>query len=285
MELHPKAKEKSLILIDYLYEWFRQPVGFENTAWLSQIAHGLSIKIGTEHWRRSMPRTMGALHWYLADNWFTINYGGIDLHGRWKALHYMSKRFFAPILVSGAVDTRNKRCEIFVNNDTRESRQYDLRWKVTSAAGQSLAEGAKPIRARPGAAMRVETLKLKTLIEAHGARDVLVWLELYDGDVRVSENFVHFERPKAMDLIDPCIEASVGKARNGEFHVTLKAKHPALWTWLELTDCDARFSENFVCLCPDAPVTVAASPEDTLSLAQFKKQLQVRSLYDTFNCG
>ena len=43
---------------------------------------------------------MGAIYWQLHDCWPVISWSSIDYTGRWKALHYYAKRFFAPVMIS-----------------------------------------------------------------------------------------------------------------------------------------------------------------------------------------
>lgn len=38
--------------------------------------------------------------WQLNDCWPVASWASIDYFGRWKALHYYEKRFFAPVLIS-----------------------------------------------------------------------------------------------------------------------------------------------------------------------------------------
>jgi hypothetical protein len=60
---------------------------------------------------------------------------------------------------------------------------------------------------------------------------------------------------------------------------------PALWAWLELSDEDATFSDNFVHVRPGVPVAIEVTPNRNLGVVEFKRQLRVRSLFDTYDQG
>lgn len=111
----------------------------------------------------------------------------------------------------------------------------------------------------------------------------MVWLDLSMHGRCVSNNFVSFARPKQMELADPGISAKVKPARDGGFAVTLQAKKPALWAWLELADTEASYSDNFFHLAPGRQVEVTVRPAGPLTPAQFNKRLVVRSLVDTYS--
>ncbi|HBE85749.1 MAG TPA: glycoside hydrolase family 2, partial [Lachnoclostridium sp.] len=66
----------------------------------SQLMQGEAMKYAVEHWRRHRGRCMGAIVWQLNDCWPVTSWSSIDYFGRWKALHYYEKRFFAPIMIS-----------------------------------------------------------------------------------------------------------------------------------------------------------------------------------------
>ena len=48
--------------------------------------------------------TMGSIFWQLNDCWPVASWSSIDYYGRWKALQYYARRFYAPVLVSPHVE-------------------------------------------------------------------------------------------------------------------------------------------------------------------------------------
>ncbi len=73
-----------------------------------------------------------------------------------------------------------------------------------------------------------------------------------------------------------------GVAPDGGHRVTLTAARPALWAWLELAGCEARYSDNFVHLAPGHPAEIVVYPEQSFSPAALRDALRVRSLIDTY---
>jgi len=240
------------------------------------------MKYAVEHWRRNMPRTMGALYWQLDDCWPVASWSSIDCNHRWKALHYMAKRFFSPLLVSGVEDTEKGDVEIYVTSDLTEACTGELSWELTTVDGKSRLNGKKQVEILPGKSRRVHVLKCKRYIKEYGIRNLMLWLALSINGETVSENFVSFARPKHLELLEPDITVEVSKDKEANAAITLTAEAPALWTWLELRGLQARFSDNFFHLRPGRPVTVTVSADTPVSFGDIEQRVWVRSLIDTY---
>jgi beta-mannosidase len=268
-------------MLNMIRHYFNPPKDFETTLWLSQILQGYGIKIGAEYWRQTMPKSMGCVFWQYNDIWPGMSWSSVDYFGRWKALHYMARKFYSPILVSGLENTKNGTVDVFVTSDLLDSYQGKVRWKVTDLAGKILAQDTFPVEIPPRKSVNVKTLDLQEQIKESGMGGFLTWLELEVQGKTVSDNLVLFALPKEYRLADPALTAHVEDAADG-FLVTIKAENPALWIWLGLENADAKYSENFVHLAPDAPKKILVKPWTGLSKDDFVKQLQVRSLFDTY---
>lgn len=293
MEQHQRSHGNGRIM-EYLLAWFRMPHGFENTLWLSQILQGMSIKYAVEHWRRMMPRGMGTLYWQLNDMWPVASWSSIDYHGRWKALHYMARHFFAPLMVSGVEDVAKGSVEIHVTSDLLNPVPGTVKWTVTDVDGRFLLEGKRKVRTAARSSGKVETLNLHKLTEQHEKRGLLVWLELDAPGQPVSRNLVFFARPikrprifsprpKHLELNrKPGLSAKVVRKPDGSFDITVAATKPALWVWLELDKLDAKMSDNFFHLRPGVPVKLNVRTAKALPTSELKKRLIVRSLVNTY---
>jgi beta-mannosidase len=210
------------------------------------------------------------------------SWSSIDYHGRWKALHWMARQFFAPVLVSGVEDLETGKVELHVTSDLADSLAAKLVWTLTDLQGGRIDGDTISVDAGPHQNAQVATLDLKHHLEEHGARNLVLWLELRDGDRPLSSNLVLFARPKHLDLPEPDIRTRVEETGEGHFAVTLEATKPALWAWLSLRDADARWSDNFVSLRPGKPETVTLTPLKPMTREQIESALVVSSLVDTY---
>lgn len=282
MEHHQRSAIGNTTIMSYMCDWFCLPKSFEMTLWLSQILQGMAIKYAVEHWRRAMPRGMGTLYWQLNDCWPVASWASVDSFGRWKALHYMARRFFAPLLVSGVEHADTGQVEVHVTSDLRDECVGQVRWRLTNVRGHELDGGVCDVTIGAGQNSMVAMLDLGAHLTSLGPRELLLWLELAVGSQTVSTNLVTFARPKHMPLEQPHLRAQVEDLHDGSLRVTLSAEKPALWVWIELLYAEARYSDAFVHVAPGKLVEILVTPERPLSAEELRGQLQIRSLVDTF---
>ncbi|MEN6459318.1 MAG: glycoside hydrolase family 2 protein [Thermoguttaceae bacterium] len=261
-------------IITTIANYFRKPKDAESTWWLSQIVQGYGIKCGAEGWRREMPRSTGCVYWQLNDIWPAVSWSSIDYFGRWKALQFMAKKFYAPVLVSGIEDAKKGTVEVYVTSDRLEDCRGTLVWTVTDPSGKKLTDGRLSLDIPARKSARVHSLEKLP-------KDALVWLRLDIDGQTVSDNLVTLVYPKELNLVDPKLSAEVTE-KDGAFLVTLRSEHPALWTWIDLDGTDARFSQNFIHLSQESPGQIEVRPAKPLDKATFEKSLRIRSLYDTY---
>ncbi len=271
--------DKIMILVK---KYFREPKDFESTLWLSQITQGYGIKYGAESWRREAPQSMGCVYWQYNDCWPCSSWSSVDYFGRWKALHYMARRFYAPLLVSGAEDPKGGKVDLYVTSDRREDCQGKLQWNVTDLSGVKIHEGSIDVDIAAGKSRLIRSLDLRDVVTKHGRKKILVWLWLDVAGQAVSENLVTLAYPRELNLLDPALSAKITEKGSGEFAITLHAAHPALWTWLEIEGVDAWFSDNFVHVDPARPVTIIVRPALPMTKDAVQRALKIRSLYDTY---
>jgi beta-mannosidase len=272
MTHHQRSYIGNGTILEYMADWFSVPASFESLLWLSQILQGMAMKYAVEGWRRNMPRSMGALYWQLNDMWPAPSWSSLDWKGNWKALHYMARRFYAPLLLTGVEDATGGAVQVHLTNDTRAVGAGTVEYVITDARGHIFEHNSFPANVPAGTSAVVGTVDARRWLETYSPRDVLVWLTLRDGDAAISEDVVMFTRPKDLQLTSPTLAMHVQTVADGQFDVTLTTDAAALYVWLELPG--AAFSDNFAHLRPGAPKTIRVTARDVTDL-------KVRSLADT----
>lgn len=282
MEAHQRSPIGNTTIMQYMLDWFRVPSNFDNTLWASQILQGMAIKYACEHWRRSMPRGMGTLYWQLNDVWPVASWASIDFFGRWKALHYMARNFFAPLLVSGVEDHNRGTVDVHITSDLLKIHKGNLSWTITSASGKILDKGQKTVNTPKNGNRKVTTLNLSKLREEFSDRNLMVWLKLDAEGQPTSTNLVTFARPKQLELNEkPKITSKIKKEGKDQYAISIKTDSCALWTWIEIDGLDLKLSDNFFHLRPDQVKRISFKA-DKVKLEKLKKGLKIQSLVDTF---
>ncbi len=265
----------------YMTEYFGPlPTGFDNNLWLSQVMQAYGIGSGVEFWRRDMPHSMAATIWQYNDCWPAPTWAMVDWYRRFKAIQYHSRHFFAPVLVSGVM--QKNILDIHVISDRMEDCAGVLSWQLTDTAGKELLTGKKNVNVAARTAHLAESVDLSEVLGKHRRGAVLGWLKVRVGSRVVSENVVFLTHPLAIELRAPVVATHIVPADHG-FAVTLTAQHPALYTFLDLHDIDATYSDNFVHIAPGNPVTIQVRPTQAISPAEFASRLKARSLIDLMN--
>jgi len=269
-------------MLQMMDRYFKTPKDFDMTLWLSQILQGFGIKIGAEYWRQTMPKSMGCVFWQYNDIWPGMSWSSVDYFGRWKALHYMARKFYSPILVSALENIPNSSAEIFVTSDLGENTHGRLSWNVTDLNGVSLAQDSMHVRIPGRKSEKVKTLGLSDVVKKHSADGILTWLSLEVNGQIASENLLLLALPKELNLSDPGFDTTIDTSDEG-YTVTLRSQKPALWTWLELDGADAKFSDNFLHVTPDLPRKILVKPSVPMGRDELISRLRARSLVDTYN--
>lgn len=283
MELHQKGgPEGNERILNYVSQLYRYPKNFESLLYISQMIQAEGIRYGVEHFRRIYGRCMGAIYWQLNDCWPVASWSGIDSCGRWKALHYFSKKFFSPIIVS-AEDTE-KVLKIFVTNDGNKKEVLELEWGLYSFGGKRLKGDRFPVVMECCRAKEVCCLDFKDdVVTQEEEENCFVQLSLLKEGNLISENKVYFTPVKYMNLQKPEIITEVCDSEdNYELHFSTDVLVKSLF--IDFKDHDFILSDNYFDLVPGMEKVVYLSKEraGNLSAEELKLQLKLMSIADTY---
>ena len=214
MEKHQRNYGANGKIMNYLQQTYLYPTDFDILIYASQLLQADAVRYAVEHFRRNRGRCMGAIVWQLNDCWPVISWSSIDYCGRWKALHYAQKRFFAPLLVSCQEEgmmTREadmnrehfvfeKSIRLNVANETMKEQSVQVSWAVRDAEAKIVRDGG------------LQEVKVPALTSVWLDKVLLPEVDIFseyvsfemrkDGET-VSEGSVIFSYPKYFRYKDP----------------------------------------------------------------------------------
>lgn len=277
MDFHQRSGMGNKTIFAYIMDWFLLPKNLDETLWLSQISHGLCVKYATEHLRRLQPHNMGVLYWQINDIWPCASWASVDYHGRWKALHYMAKQFFAPMLVTILENIEAWTFDLHISNHHLQTQTGTLHWSITDTSGKQLQAGEEAYSAAAQANTELTHINCSQLQASHKNRDILCWAWIECDGVVISRNCSHICKPKHLTLQEPMIECQFEHLPNGHIAAVLSSNVSALWTRLECEKEDIRWSDNFISL--DGTQSVRIESAHPVTLQDPQKDIVVTSLY------
>ncbi len=279
MLAHQKNKEGNSIIHDYLIRDYPEPKDFESFLYVSQVLQAEGIKIGAEHFRRSRPETMGSIFWQLNDCWPVASWSSIDYYGRWKALQFYARRFYAPILVSPHVEDGS--LKVYIVSDKTETKTASLRVRLMDFDGKVLLEDSHPVDVTALASKVYLDWPLKKLTDAAAAdaSRVFVEAELTQGGTEVSRNMTYLVPVKQIQLKPANLKVETSQD-NGTYKIRVTSPVLARSVYLSFGNLEANVSDNYFNLLPGETIEITATGPATLE--QLRAKLQVRSLADAF---
>ncbi len=275
MKSHQKNKTANKKIVAYLRKMFKYPKKFEDILYVSQLIQAEGVRYGVEHFRRNYGRTMGSLYWQLNDCWPVASWSSIDYEGRWKALHYHSKKFYAPVLLSIEENKRSMKAHVVVTNDQYDDIDGTINWKFIKFDGQMIDSGSikttvKGLNATP-------VLDLNLYAYHINKKNAILHITFVDFKHQViAENTAVFAQDKDLELINDGIKYQVTIKNNMmDIHLTSKT----LKRFVQLKYQDKKFSDNFFHILPNEETIISVNGINEV----FKDEdLSIRSLVETY---
>lgn len=278
MESHQKNNAANGKMLYYLSENLRYPKDLTHLLYASQVLQGMAIKYGVDHWRRNRGRCMGTLYWQINDDWPAPSWSSIDYFGRWKALHYMAQKFYAPHAVSMTLE--DHRCHVYFSNESFETTEYSLTLSIRDLSGNVLetyeTKGNSP------AFSAIETAVVDICSWEDQKDDVFLEAVIHTKDQKVLKDVETLVPYKYLNLKNPVISTEA-KETNDAFILHISSDCFAPFVALDFDDADVIFSDNFFHLTDKTVQDIIVKKEDILqghfeNAEDFRKRLQILSL-------
>ncbi len=282
MESHQKNGAANGKILYYLSENFKYPKDFQSLLYVSQVLQGLAIKYGVEHWRRHRGECMGALYWQFNDNWPVASWSGVDYFGRWKALQYISKKFFAPKL--GTIYVEDGIVYVHAVNDSRDFCKVSAVLRLKNMQLEVLEECRFDAGLAALTAVKLGEKDWSGRISGI-EKDVFAEAEfIFDDGTKIYQTEV-FVPYKYLNLRKPNIGYDIYELQDS-FAIELSTDTWLPFVYLDLEERDVLFSDNYFCMGTQKGMVIHAQKTDmctgeTIDITTFRHQLKIRSICDT----
>lgn len=277
MEKHQRNNAANGKIMNYMAQTYLYPTSFSALVYASQLLQADAIKYGVEHFRRNRGRCMGAVYWQLNDCWPVASWSSIDYYGRWKALHYYAKRFFAPVLLSceeegvlmqdanvNAQPYALKKSVYFnVSNETMEEKEVRVIWSLRKNDGTAIWERQEQLTVPPLTALWLEKQELPEM----EIRQEYISYALYEGEQKITSSSVILTVPKHFNYLDPKLQY---RLEGDELIITAQAYAKSVEVLNE--DQDMILSDNYF--------DMDAGEKRVKILAGKPEHIRIRSVYD-----
>jgi beta-mannosidase len=256
---------------------FLHPTDFDTILYASQLLSAYAVQYGVEHFRRYRGRCMGAVYWQLNDNWPVASWSSIDYFGRYKALQYFAKRFFAPLLISceekGEFDggktiiSQTLNTDIFarlsVANETMQDVSGIIHYRLCNEKSQILLSGECTVFVPKLSSVWLNALDFRDW----DVRNSYLWYEFMVDGKAVSWGSTLFTIPKYYRFQNPHITYDI---LNDTIYVHADAY--AKNVEIDSDDDDMVLSDNFF--------DMEAGSVSVQILRGTPRSLKIRSVYD-----
>lgn len=219
VEKHQRNYGGNSKIAQHMGNIYRYPYSFEDFIYASQLLQAEAIRYGVEHYRRNRGRCMGTVYWQLNDCWPVVSWSSIDYYGRWKALHYFAKRFFAPVLVSceeksWLTDECNMNRPGFsvnpvvkmnISNETNENKLIKVRICLRDAKAEILDQWTELYDVEPFSAVWGREIQMPYM----DYFNQYVSYEAYEDNEFLVDGTVIFSYPKYFRFLNPGLSYSI----------------------------------------------------------------------------
>ena len=273
MESHQKHKNGNPKLLSYLASVYKLPKTLDGLVYATQLNQANAIKFGVEHFRRHRGYTMGSVYWQLNDCWPVSSWSSVDYFGRYKALHYFARKFYAPVAMGLFAD--GKSITVNVANETLCDFCGKIKVGVMTADLKTVYTDECAV-CLPSLTSR--DVSVSDFSAVHASRDKFFFAELYDdaGELIMRQCELG-TKPKHFIFKKPTFTVSAENVRGG-VRLNIASDVFAKNVEISFANFDPAMSDNYFDLTAKDPVSITVYTDKTAD--ELLSDMTVRSVYD-----
>ena len=278
---HPRGNP---LIRTYMERDFRKPKDFASFLYVGQVLQGIIIKYAVEAHRRAMGHNWGSLYWQLDDCWPVASWSSIDYYGRWKALQYFARKFYAPVLVSPVIDKGV--VSIYGISDRRTDARARLTARLIDFAGNALTRFDQGVTLAANASRAYMTFPEQRAPEGRGSDEGRAGHRARGRRARPRRRrratCSTSRRPRTCSSRSRRSSSRSRAGANGALAVSVGAKQLARNVFLASGAVDGFFDDNYFDVLPGETVTVTFRPRTPTTPAALQAALTATTIADTY---
>lgn len=264
----------------YIRKNYGEPKDFASFVYLSQVMQAEGIELAATHLRSQRPRSMGSLYWQLNDVWPGASWSSVDFFGRWKALQFHARRFYADTTVT-ALRLAGK-TDFSVVSDKVEPFDAEVRLRVSDLDGRVLRSERTAVVVKPLAVTPVWQRADAALLQGADPTRTVAEVELIAGGKVVARQPVYFVPAKDLKLVDPQFQTRISPDPSGapdSWRLSITSTSFARAVWVDFGLLDVELEDNSLDIRAGDEVVIPLRSK--ASLPALQAQLNLRSLVNS----
>ena len=244
------------------------------------------MKTAIDHWRRNRGRCMGSLYWQFNDNWPVASWSSVDYFGRYKALHYMASRFYAPL--AGSIRKDEYFMEAWAENETLQNCYCKVCMTLKKMDFSVLNEFHMEMEVPALSAVKIAEKNYCDVISGI-ERDVFLecrFTFMQNGVETLSTETEVFVPFKYLKLQMPDVQVKL-EEYDEKYQIKVASNTFTPFLNIDFKHCDAILSDNYFFITGSEPVSVSVAKDKIRVSENFKGTLAddlfLETIYTTYD--
>ena len=215
---------------------------------------------------------MGSIYWQFNDCWPVASWSSVDSCGRYKALHYAARKFYAPVAMGLFLE--KDRLTVNISNETMNDFSGTIRLRLCSKDLTILDEKTASIEVESLESMDVFRYKLRSA----DPYTTYIYVDLLDEAGSLVQRQVEMQVPaKHFEWDEPHVTAEFRDV-DGGVEIAVFGDVFTKGVFLDFDGFDCVLTDNFFSIADREPYIVTARTDR--SADELRKALNVKTVYD-----
>lgn len=274
MSSHQRSGIGNLRIREYMGQEYNVPADFEQFLYMSHVLQAKGIKAAIEAHRRARPYCMGTLYWQINDCWPVASWSSTDYYHNWKAMHYMAKKAFEPVVLS--ITKEDDKVKVYAISDRLKDFKAMMTVTINDFNGKVISTSQRQVTVNAATSSVIESIDYGKLIGSASKDAVFMKVTLTSGKEMIASELHYFDSMKNLKFQQPDIKYSVASSKAGVVTLTISSSTLVKDLMLAIPGRFTHFSDNYFDLLPSEKVTLTLNTD--LSASEVEKQLTIRHL-------